>query len=98
MIDWETPDRRRSTSEGQAYARLRAVWMDDPDTFARTLQWGEDNRRRRQPSASTRRICPNPIGVSSTPGVGFAVGESVVALSALARLGPLALQLDGTGE
>lgn len=51
VIDWETPD-RRSTSEGQAYAMLRAVWMNDPDTFARTLQWGEDNLRRRQPGGA----------------------------------------------
>jgi len=28
-----------STSEGQAYAMLRAVWADDPDAFARIHTW-----------------------------------------------------------
>jgi endo-1,4-beta-D-glucanase Y len=42
VIDWETDD-QRTTSEGQAYAMLRAVLMDDPDTFEQVLQWGENN-------------------------------------------------------
>ncbi len=32
-----------STSEGQAYAMLRAVWMDDFGTFRRTFDWAERN-------------------------------------------------------
>ena len=36
----------RSTSEGQAYAMLRAVLANDPDSFALTLKWSEDNLRR----------------------------------------------------
>ncbi|MFT4977459.1 MAG: endo-1,4-beta-D-glucanase Y, partial [Myxococcota bacterium] len=32
-----------STSEGQAYAMIRAVWIDDPRTFARLLRWTTDN-------------------------------------------------------
>lgn len=44
VIDWESDE--RTTSEGQAYAMLRAVFMDDPVTFARTLKWAEDNLRR----------------------------------------------------
>ena len=32
-----------STSEGQAYAMLRAVWMNDRETFDRTYKWGVDN-------------------------------------------------------
>lgn len=44
VIDREDQD--RSTSEGQAYAMLRAVLVDDPETFARTLQWAEENLRR----------------------------------------------------
>jgi endoglucanase len=32
-----------STSEGQAYAMLRAVWVGDRATFDRTLQWAVDN-------------------------------------------------------
>jgi len=34
------------TSEGQSYALLRAVWMDDEQTFARVLRWTEKNLKR----------------------------------------------------
>ncbi|MBD2774843.1 glycosyl hydrolase family 8 [Iningainema tapete] len=44
VIDYEAGD--RSTSEGQAYAMLRAVLVNDPTTFALTLKWGENNLRR----------------------------------------------------
>lgn len=44
VIDWE--DNARTVSEGQAYGMLRAVLIDDPDTFERTLRWAEDNLRR----------------------------------------------------
>lgn len=44
VIDWES--NARTVSEGQAYAMLRAVLMDDPDVFERTLAWAEDNLRR----------------------------------------------------
>jgi endoglucanase len=44
VIDYEASD--RSTSEGQAYAMLRAVFIDDPATFALTLNWGENNLQR----------------------------------------------------
>ncbi|BAZ38759.1 endoglucanase Y [Calothrix sp. NIES-4101] len=46
VIDYEASD--RSTSEGQAYAMLRAVLIDDADTFARTLDWSEKNLQRRE--------------------------------------------------
>ncbi|MBD2079332.1 glycosyl hydrolase [Leptolyngbya sp. FACHB-17] len=45
VIDWEANG--RSTSEGQAYALLRAVMMNDPETFAIALQWAETNLQRR---------------------------------------------------
>ncbi|NJR70426.1 MAG: glycosyl hydrolase [Synechococcales cyanobacterium CRU_2_2] len=45
VIDWEAEG--RSTSESQAYAMLRAVLIDDRETFDRTLKWGEDNLQRR---------------------------------------------------
>jgi endoglucanase len=45
VIDREAGD--RSTSEGQAYAMLRAVFINDPDTFAKTLTWAEANLQRR---------------------------------------------------
>lgn len=44
VIDFEASD--RSTSEGQAYAMLRAVLIDDPNTFAITLDWAEKNLKR----------------------------------------------------
>lgn len=47
VIDREAND--RSTSEGQAYALLRAVWIDDRDSFERVLQWSETNLQRRNP-------------------------------------------------
>ncbi len=45
VIDREAED--RSTSEGQAYAMLRALFINDPNTFAQTLEWGEKNLRRK---------------------------------------------------
>ncbi len=44
VIDYEASD--RSTSEGQAYAMLRAVLINDPATFALTLNWAENNLQR----------------------------------------------------
>lgn len=35
-----------TTSEGQSYALLQAVWMNDKETFDRELKWTEDNLRR----------------------------------------------------
>lgn len=44
VIDREAQD--RTVSEGQAYAMLRAVVMDDPETFEATLSWAETNLQR----------------------------------------------------
>lgn len=44
VIDYEASD--RSTSEGQAYAMLRAVLIDDPTTFDLALDWAENNLHR----------------------------------------------------
>nr|WP_044292376.1 glycosyl hydrolase family 8 [Rivularia sp. PCC 7116] len=46
VIDFQAKD--RSTSEGQAYAMLRAVLIDDATTFAKTLNWAENNLQRQQ--------------------------------------------------
>ncbi len=35
-----------TTSEGQSYTMLRAVWMDDMDTFEKSWQWTKDNLQR----------------------------------------------------
>lgn len=45
VIDREAND--RTVSEGQAYAMLRAVMMDDRATFEQTLAWAESNLQRR---------------------------------------------------
>lgn len=50
VIDREAND--RSISEGQAYALLRAVMIDDRETFDRVLQWSETNLQRRNPDGS----------------------------------------------
>jgi len=44
VIDYQASD--RSTSEGQAYAMLRAVLINDQATFALTLHWSENNLQR----------------------------------------------------
>lgn len=44
VIDYQDSD--RSTSEGQAYAMLRAVMINDPTTFELTLNWAENNLHR----------------------------------------------------
>lgn len=41
----------RSTSEGQAYALARAVWMDDSDSFARVRTWTVNNLQGGDPTA-----------------------------------------------
>ncbi|MDJ0677845.1 MAG: glycosyl hydrolase family 8 [Calothrix sp. MO_167.B42] len=51
VIDYEA--RSRSTSEGQAYAMLRAVMIDDPATFALTLNWAENNLQRQKNGKQT---------------------------------------------
>ncbi|MDX2229601.1 MAG: glycosyl hydrolase family 8 [Leptolyngbyaceae cyanobacterium bins.349] len=51
VIDWEASE--RSTSEGQAYAMLRAVMVGDRATFDRTLQWAENNLQRQQQGQKT---------------------------------------------
>ncbi len=37
------PANEVTTSEGQSYAMLRALWMDDEDTFRGTWQWAKDH-------------------------------------------------------
>ena len=41
-------DGRDTVSEGQAYAMLRAVWMDDRDIFDRCYRWTEKNLSRKK--------------------------------------------------
>jgi endoglucanase len=46
VIDWESD--QRTTSEGQAYALLRSVFVDDAATFASVLNWSQANLARKQ--------------------------------------------------
>ncbi|MBI4128936.1 MAG: hypothetical protein HY460_02685 [Parcubacteria group bacterium] len=51
--DGRTIDRDRSyltTSEGQSYSLLRAVWMDDKEIFDRVLRWTNNNLKKRNDS------------------------------------------------
>lgn len=41
------PRQSRTTSEGQSYALLRAVWMGDRTTFDRVLKWTEQHLARK---------------------------------------------------
>ncbi|MBI2643967.1 MAG: hypothetical protein HYW95_00455 [Candidatus Wildermuthbacteria bacterium] len=48
---WRTLDKSRgniTTSEGQSYTMLRAVWEDDKETFDRSWQWTKDNLQREE--------------------------------------------------
>ncbi|MEA5597939.1 glycosyl hydrolase family 8 [Rivularia sp. UHCC 0363] len=54
VIDYQAA--YRSTSEGQAYAMLRAVLIDDPSTFAKTLNWSENNLRRQENGQKTDNL------------------------------------------
>lgn len=49
VVDWS--DEGVTTSEGQAYALVRAVWADDRRTFDRVLRWTEDNLQGGDPTA-----------------------------------------------
>ncbi|MEX5720925.1 glycosyl hydrolase family 8 [Geodermatophilus maliterrae] len=50
-----------TTSEGQSYSMLRAVWMDDQQTFAESWQWTKDNLQR-EDSLVSWRFGPRPDG------------------------------------
>lgn len=50
---YRTVDRQRdniTTSEGQSYTMIRAVWMDDKETFDGAWQWSQDNLQREKDS------------------------------------------------
>lgn len=54
VIDREAND--RTVSEGQAYAMLRSVLADDPETFALTLTWAENNLQRQDGETGSDRL------------------------------------------
>ncbi|MEM7793599.1 MAG: glycosyl hydrolase family 8 [Cyanobacteria bacterium P01_C01_bin.118] len=67
VIDWENDD-QRTTSEGQAYAMLRAVIIDDPGTFDQVLNWGEDNLARREDGVLLDHLWAWKWGPDASPG------------------------------
>ncbi len=54
VIDYQASD--RSTSEGQAYAMLRSVLINDPATFDLTLKWSENNLQRKEGDRQTDHL------------------------------------------
>ena len=67
VIDWENDD-QRTTSEGQAYAMLRAVIIDDPETFDQVLTWGEQNLARRDDGVLIDHLWAWKWGPDAAPG------------------------------
>jgi len=60
-----TLDRQRNdttTSEGQSYTMLRAVWQDDKETFDRSWQWTKDNLKRPDSNLSSWLYGKKPDG------------------------------------
>lgn len=67
VIDWENDD-QRTTSEGQAYAMLRAVLIDDAETFDRVLNWGEQNLERLDDDGPIDHLWAWKWGPDAAPG------------------------------
>ncbi|MGF1535965.1 MAG: glycosyl hydrolase family 8 [Elainellaceae cyanobacterium] len=88
VIDWERED-RHSTSEGQAYAMLRSVLINDKQTFHKTLDWAENNLRRRDASGQTIdqlwawRWGEQPSGIWGILDTNFASDADIDAITAL---------------
>jgi endoglucanase len=86
VIDWEAD--ARTVSEGQAYAMLRAVMIDDPDTFERTLTWAENNLQRQEGTAQLDSLWAwiwgqKPDDTWGIQDVNFASDADVDAIAAL---------------
>ena len=86
VIDYQAKD--RSTSEGQAYAMLRAVLIDDPSTFAKTLNWAENNLQRQENGKKRDNLWAwkwgkNPDGSWGTIDSNFASDGDIDAITAL---------------
>jgi endoglucanase len=87
VVDFQESD-RRSTSEGQAYAMLRAVFINDPKTFALTLNWAENNLQRKEGSKYTDNLWAwkwgkNTEGNWGTIDKNFASDADIDAITAL---------------
>ena len=57
------PDRNNiTTSEGQSYTMLRAVWLDDKDTFDKSWKWTRENLKRPHDNLFSWKYGPLPSG------------------------------------
>jgi endoglucanase len=70
-----------TTSEGQSYTMLRAVWMDDQETFDISWQWTKDNLQREDDylfSWLFGRRQDGTFGVLDTPGAEHSASDADV--------------------
>ncbi len=86
VIDWEA--KGITTSEGQAYAMLRSVLIDDPTTFELTLRWAENNLQHQTAGKRTDQLWAWKWGQTSTGNWGildgnFASDADIDAITAL---------------
>ncbi len=76
-----------TTSEGQSYTMLRAVWMDDQDTFDKSWQWTKDNLQRYDSLFAWKfgQLSDGTYGIQDTAGGQNTAsdGDSDIALSLL---------------
>lgn len=86
-----TLDKERNnitTSEGQSYTMLRAVWLDDKETFDRTWRWTKENLQRDDDSLFSWLYGQRPdgsYGIITEQGGGNAAsdGDTDIALALL---------------
>ncbi len=78
VIDFQAPD-QHTTSEGQAYTMLRAVLINDQETFDRTLTWAERHLDRPMDSLWSWKWLPQG-GVQD---INFATDADIDAATAL---------------
>lgn len=59
-----------TTSEGQSYTMMRAVWMDDQETFDKAWQWTKDNMQREDKLISWRfgKLADGSYGIQTDRG------------------------------
>lgn len=60
-----------TTSEGQSYTMMRAVWMDDQETFGTVWQWTKDNMQREEDHLISWKFGPvgdGKYGIQATVG------------------------------
>ncbi len=71
---------RQTTSEGQSYALLRAVWTDDRETFDRVWRWTQANLQKRDDHLFGYLWGPEANGLLSTSAAADADQDLALAL------------------